>query len=537
MEFGDLLTEEQREQLIDLAEGGTGEKRDRKHAQDADPVHKAVREIMLQEKVKTFDKHRQVASLAQDYLASRGSFYRTQDGRLFYFGNENRQLIDIEQRFFTRFLTYVFNISLTEAVFRFVHDFLQAHVAHEGVLTEVHTLSHYNQSTGLLAVSNGGGGIWAREIGGRWEERKNGDDGLLFLTDPDASPWVPDFGKGDGGLAWFLNAIPFENPPLSEDNLEREDFQMLLLVWLLHQFFPCLRRTRMIPAFLGPHGSGKTTTCRQLGRLLVGDKFEVSGLRREKEDAFIASVTNRVVYAVDNADTKIDWLEDTLARYATGEKYRMRRLYSTNEEASYSPRAILLLTSRDPHFHRPDISERLLPFPLVRLEQFLDEESLYQKLINKRGSIWGDILIQGAQAADHLAKTQAPPLQFRMADYASFGWRILRPLGAEAAWLEVIQKLDRSQMVFAGEGDGMISALGALLESEAQIGPISVRDLYCKVREVADSQGFSAPKTVDGFGRKLTTMSRIIEMELGVTCSEDRGHGRKRWITLKRKTL
>ena len=82
----------------------------------------------------------------------------------------------------------------------------------------------------------------------------------------------------------------------------------------------------------------------------MGKEFEVSGLRKEKEDAFVAAVTNRVLYAIDNADTRVDWLEDALARYATGEAFRFRRLYTTNEEVSYRPRAILMLTSRDPLF-------------------------------------------------------------------------------------------------------------------------------------------------------------------------------------------
>jgi hypothetical protein len=485
---------------------------------------------MLRENVKTFDKHREVAGFVQDRLSSQGSFYRTQDSRLFYFCNGDRQLMDMEQNGFARFLTETFNLSSTEAVFKFVLNISQANVARRGILADIQTLSYYDPKTATVAVSNGGGGIWIRGSNKKWIEGNNGENGILFLTDPDNSSWSPEFGKEGESLRWLLELIPF-----SEEFLELEDAQTFLLVWLLHQFFPLLRRTRMIPAFLGPHGSGKTTTCRLIGRLLVGENFDVSGLRREKEDAFIAAMTNRVVHAVDNADTRIDWLEDALARYATGERYRLRRLYTTNEEISYFPRAILMLTSRDPHFHRPDVSERLLPFHLSRLEQFLDEERISQEMANKRGLIWGDILNHIGMAADALALGPAPGMPFRMADFAAFGWRILRIKGKEGEWLKAVKELDRSQMSFAAEGDGMISALGVLLEAEPEIGPISVAQLYTKSQEIAANQGFSIPRSVDGFGKKLTSQRRVIESELNVTYSEDRGHRRKRWITLKRK--
>jgi hypothetical protein len=86
----------------------------------------------------------------------------------------------------------------------------------------------------------------------------------------------------------------------------------------LQNFFPALRRTRIIPAFLGPMGSAKTSTMPMIGILLCGAEFDVTGLSRGREDAFVAAVSNRVIVALDNADSRIPWLEDSLATYATG---------------------------------------------------------------------------------------------------------------------------------------------------------------------------------------------------------------------------
>jgi hypothetical protein len=399
----------------------------------------------------------------------------------------------MEQTAFSRLLTAIFNLSSTETVFRFVLDLLQANVATHGKPTEVHTLSYYDPDAGISAVSNGGAGVCVREGRTDWKQIKNGDNGILFINDLDADPWDPEFAGAAGTLEWFIDLIQFADDPLCE-----EFAQTALRVWLLQQFFPPFRRTRVIPTFLGPQGSGKSTACRSIGRSLVGSAFDVSGLRREKEDAFIAAVANRVVHAVDNADSRVDWLEDDLARYATGEKYRMRKLYTTNEEVSYSPRAILLLSSRDPHFQRADVSERLLPFHLKRLERFADEHTIYKNLMARRGRLIADILTQVGSAADALQSESLETFtpSFRMADYALFGWRIV---GDKAKWLQVVQELEKAQIGFAAEGDSLIIGLGALPEDSPKIGPISVKELYDSLQKVAEDQGFTLPKTIEGF--------------------------------------
>jgi hypothetical protein len=162
----------------------------------------------------------------------------------------------------------------------------------------VHTLAYYDPNSGTLAISDGTSGVWAREKGGRWEERHNGDDGIFFAVDDDATPWQPEFGNPKA-LRWFLDQLLFANHELSI-----EDSKTLTLVWLLQQFFPELRRTRLVPCFLGPQGSGKSTAARLIGRLIVGPRFDVTGIRRDKEDAFVAAVANRVVLGLDNADSR-----------------------------------------------------------------------------------------------------------------------------------------------------------------------------------------------------------------------------------------
>jgi hypothetical protein len=489
-----------------------------------------IREVVLDKEIPPFDKRREIATLIENELLSRGSFLRTSDERGFFFSNEQRRIFDLEQAEFGRSVTELSGLSSTESFFKFAIDVLQAKVLTRAPLVDVETFAHFDLKSGFLYVSDGAGGIWMRERGGDWKEAHNGDGGVFFLTEREATPFIPEFRPDRAALQWFLECFLLANGQISAD-----DARVLLSIYILHQYFPSLRKTRVIPAFLGPQGSGKTSAERLVGRLLIGPEFEVTGIRRDKEDAFVAAVSNRVVLGLDNADSRIDWLPDALALYATGQRFRLRRLYTTNEEVSYSPRAILLLSSRDPHFNRPDVSERLLPLYFERPENYAPEHSIFEDLSMRRGAILGDILQWVGQIADLLAQTEVRSLPFRMADFASFGARVFEPAGKLSEWLALLGKVESAQASFAAEGDGVLAALRLLIDREGLIEDVPVGDLYKETKAIADQESFPFPRNAQGFGRYLSTHKRVMELELGVAIIEVRHGGGIRAVTFKRR--
>jgi hypothetical protein len=455
---------------------------------------------------------------------------RTHDDRAFYFSKVEKRVYELEQEIFSYLLTNVSGLSPTEAEFRFTQSMLRADAAKSRPV-EVYTLAHFDSTTGLLAISDAGPGLWVREKHQAWNRRHNGDCGLFF-TEPDAVAWEPDLTAGPDALDWFLSKIPFAD----RGDLTIEDQQATFLIVLMQLFFPAYRRTAVIPAFLGPQGSGKTTAMRLTGRLLIGPKFDVMGLRADKEDAFVAAVTNRTACALDNADSRIKWLEDALATYATRQRYQLRKLYTTNDLLSYAPRAFLMLSSRDPHFRRPDVSERLLPFHFERLASYQDEGTIYDELEARRPAIMGALLNRLASLADALPQIEAPRMPFRMADYAAFGWRVFKACGREGDWLTLLSRLEAAQAGFAADGDGLIEVLRTLLERDGRIGPIKSGELFLRCSVVAAERGLPLPRTASGFGQKLTNMRRVIELELRAKLIEERGHQRGRTITIEARS-
>lgn len=493
-----------------------------------DDPRSAIRAVITGKSISQHDRLRMVAHIVHRALSDRGDLYRTKEGHCFYFERKEKRLYEFGSLAFDQLIIEATGLSQTERYFRFSLDVISAFVARSGPLVRPSTMGWFDAATGAIAVSDGTSGMWiTREGTADWSYADNGENGVIFVTEPEAERWQPDF-SGDGSdLDWFIASANFAG------NQEQvEDQRVLSKMWLVSVFFNSILPTRVIPTFLGQQGSGKSTCCRMIGRLLVGPSFNVSGLRVDKEDAFVASLTHRLVHAADNADSHIRWLPDALARYATGETFRMRRLYTTNDEVSYAPRAILLLTSRDPYFRRPDVAERLLPFNLKRLELFWGENQLFTELQHRRNRIMGDLLRLVKEAALALAATTSPNLSFRMADFASFGWRIFKSRGDEKRWEQLLARLETTQSEFAAEGDILVEVIRTFLAQTPKPRPrLSTGELFERCRPLAEGKRLPFPRTAQSFGKAFWDRQRPIEVELHVRVHKEIGQGGRAFVT------
>jgi hypothetical protein len=145
--------------------------------------------------------------------------------------------------------------------------------------------------------------------------------------------------------------------------------------------------------------------------------------------------------------------------------------------------------------------------------------------------VWGALLARLGTIADTLPGTPEPALSFRMADYGTFGWRLAHLMGASGEWEALLGRLEAAQASFASDGDGVIAALRALLDQDGPLIDVEVPDLFRRCRLVADREGYPLPRTVQGFGHRLSSRRRVIELELGVRFHETRGRGGRRWVS------
>jgi hypothetical protein len=150
-----------------------------------------VRNVALNDRIKAFDKRRDILEMVSEALLDDGHLCRTSDERSFYFSKSARRLFDLQQREFGFLLSSASGLSATEGEFRFVLSMLQAK-ASQLQPTEVHTLARWAQQNAVLALSDGGPGVWVYQ-NQTWKQGLNGDDGLFFLNDADAVAFEPKF--------------------------------------------------------------------------------------------------------------------------------------------------------------------------------------------------------------------------------------------------------------------------------------------------------------------------------------------------------
>ncbi len=481
------------------------------------------------------DDEREVGKLLEQYglfgllkngLRLVGQFYRTSGGELLFFREKDHQLYSIEEKRFERYLTWL--TDSPAGVKRQWLPQLAAGVQEEAPEVTTHFLA-YNDSPDLnvIAVNTFDGYMMRREREGQWEQITNGTGGVLFRTPLDfLTPWQPDFKHGGVGkdLEWLYSLGHFSNDgPLSVD-----DQRSLLHAWILHLFVPALNPVHPVPLQEGVTGSGKTVSGECIGRWLTGPEFEVIGLpsgnTAKAEETLTLAIYKRPLVVIDNVDSPTPWLEDFLCRAATGVRMSRRRLYTNSEEVHFTPRAGVIITSRDPHFRREDVARRILPirFKEIPPEHRRTETDIRAEVEARRGSIWADVLAALARIQDSWPRLKGNlKSNHSLADFAVFGALVatVHPEhGNPKEWEALMGRLEQAQHRFTTEEDPLAELLEAALEqSKGTLHQQPVSDLFRDLRDLAQIRGWPLPyKHAGALTKALKGKRTALEHALGV---------------------
>jgi hypothetical protein len=486
---------------------------DRLEAQHLEPKG-LIAEIRKLSDLKAFERKREVSRLILSDLKRQGTFYRTSTDALYFFAHATKTLLTLDSVEFARLITEVYGVNRSEEEFAYLLAELENEACRRGTFTEIRQCAYYNRDSGVLYVSNNQNQVY-RLDGENITLVDNGTDGVLFLPDPMAEPFTYlDSGSSEESLLHrlLLDRINFSVSPHSL--LTREEYQLLLYLYLLALVFESLHPTKPLALFTGPKGAGKTWTLKAVGLWLFGSHFNVTTLAKDKEDAFITTICARSFVAYDNVDGKIAWLNDRLATAATGQRIELRKLYTTNETAVYAPRCFVALTSRTPKFKRDDVVDRLLLFRVERLSAFQSEAALLEEIQRNRDALWTEYLDDLNEVVAGLQEQTAQlSTSHRMADFATFAQRVGNILGQENEVLAVLDKLGKDQSAFLLEDDPIAQALAAWLENSAnQNQAISSGDLFVALSATAQGQGIVFPfKSAGGFGQRLKHLLSNLE--------------------------
>ena len=397
-----------------------------------------------------FEVNAAVAEIVLSDLNDRGQFYY-EGHRCYVFLGAERSLIEIDPDDTDMIsLLAQYGINKAERLFKYLLYALRTQALSQGTATQVHRLAHYEPDTFTLYVSNHKNQmhkIAAEQI----DLVDNSTDGVLFVNDAKAQSF--DLVERDWSTSPFDEAIAAKIN-FAEGALTASEMRLVFKLWFLSLFFSSLMQTKLILVMLGEKGSGKTHVLRKVGRLLLGNNFEVTTLPEDVKD-FDAPITSSPFVVLDNADTYRKWLEDRLAIIATGGSIKRRAYYTTNTPVEFPACCSLAITCRTPYFRRDDVADRLLILRVVRFGEFVAERKLLRELESNRDRIMSEIIYNLQAAVKALGEETDTDYtgSFRVADFAEFAMKVARCRGVGAEVAVILEKLSTEQVRFPVEDD------------------------------------------------------------------------------------
>jgi len=380
-----------------------------------------------------------------------------------YFNGTTMTPIAIDSLEMDVLLNQRFKINETERISNYAKAEMKYHTARQGEEVVIHDFSFFDQRRHCIYMYLGDGKVLKLDGNDR-EVVPNGEDNILFRPSIWFSSWEYQE-KREYSLEELAQTFSFEEG--GDSPFRPEEQQLLFIVFLLSLFLKSVQPTKPLVLATGSPGSGKTSMLRALGQIIVGPEFEVDSLDAEREEYFWTAITNSSLVVYDNVDSKVKWLENALAKVATGGRITKRKSHTTNQMVSFKVDCFLGLTSFAPRFRRPDVAERLLIFWMSRRDagQRRPERWLQNLIAENRSGFLSEV-------ADHLNSvlgTRQPAddvSDLRMADFASVAkWigagmsRNDEASSVEYQISEIIEKIRSSQQQFAGEENPLILAL------------------------------------------------------------------------------
>jgi len=475
-----------------------------------------------------FLRKRSIATCITTDLRARGRFLRPPEGPQ-YFRRDRRRVLDLVMG--GDGLAGVlerFGLNPTEAEYRYVVEHLRTETLERGEPCEIRRLAHYDKDAKILHLSQFDGQV-LRLDGQEITPTENGEGGVFFKDEPSWRPWQFDRAVQPGVFDQLLVApVNFTGGFVGAN-----DARCLWALWIRGLFFAEWMQTKPLCLLVGPKGSGKTSAFRALLVALFGPGTDVVALEggQRGEEAFIAAVTASRLAAFDNADAKIPWLDDHLARLATGTDIVRRQLYTTNALVRYRPTLFIGLTARTPRFRREDVAERTLVLPLTELRQKISERALIDQVLTERDALWGD-LVQDLNQTVARMRTERRPLRttFRVADFVEFCRRAVKDQAQGQVAAQALRRMEMQQADFALAEEPLFAALEEWVAKSPERGPVDATTLNTELRGLAEAQGEKWPYQN---GQRLGTRLRDLQGALGrflrVTRQEQRGKKRVLW--------
>lgn len=448
-----------------------------------------VRAIQTTKDIKGVYQKDKIAELIISELLNLGKLYKANN--LYYiFLKENKRLICIsDEPLELKALFTKWGINASENLYKYILNELYVYCISHAEQVDIHRFAYFNPKTFFLYLYNGKKEI-LKISSNKIEIIENGDDGVMFMELNNYEPFK---------IVEFDNKIDYVEKYLTDNLNIDKDASMLNLktqntlakIWFYSLFFESILKTKPIFAAIGNKGSGKTTFLRRVGQILFGKKFDVTSVGNDCKD-IDTIITNNYYVVIDNLDNPTKTLNDTLARIATGQVIKKRKLFTTNIELEFEVKCFVALTSRTPQFTRDDVADRLICIYLERFGLFQDENNLCRKVMDNRDKIFSFIVAKLQKIIKKLENKQNEEykVDFRMADFAVFALKIAENKREQKELEKIFATMIKIQNEFTLRDDVLYLILKEFVKNTDNKGKrFTPAQLYKKFKEKADEMG------------------------------------------------
>ena len=448
-----------------------------------------VNNILSASKKEVRNKNEASFTAIVNYMEDNGTFIKDSNNIYYYFDKTHKLTyqIDSEDCDYASFLHRI-GMAINEPGAKILTSRLKSHCHITGKKVNVKKFSYYNSKNFsiYLDLRNSRNEILKITPDSITIEA-NGTDGIMFMKSGGKEiditlPLTVSTNKFDEII---LDRINWDN---EESNMTPDEQKLLLQIFFLALFFESIFPTKPLLLIAGISGSGKSFLLRLIGKLFFGEEWDLSAITEDNERDIKVACFHNPFIGIDNADTHISWLNDFLAKIATGIKFDERKMRTNSEYIVMKPHCFIGLTARTPKFRRDDISNRLLILKVKPFEEsFLPESMLLKELEQNRQILWSEIINSLQTLLGKLKEnsSQIYYTRFRIADFYSFACKI----AGEDVMKGIFDKMRYEQHNFSLEEDPLYELLQFYIEDEDTTEGefLSGKELHSRLRNIADS--------------------------------------------------
>lgn len=486
----------------------------------AEGIRGAIVETLLTKGLPQFKRDAAICDAVVKMLKENGKFFRHAEEPVFsscmYFDSNLKRLVGTQSDSFTSWLSDMTRINLKDSLWGKVQSAVDTE-AMTGADTEAVVPSQYWARKGEALYLSNGDGAMVRVTREGLDEVDNGTDGVLFAAGKTLTPWKLDAEPKD----IFETASIFSNfqggEPFAKDILKAWAYSL-----------PTNPESKPILCASGEIGSGKTRVMKAVAEF-YGLAPRIVHMDEKGLKDFWVGMDAGGIYVLDNVDTHIRRLADTLAEAATGGSDERRMLYKDRVVVQLKAKAWLAVTSANPTFASDaGLADRLQVVKMARVTSETADERLSQEILQHRDSG----LVYLAWTLCRALREPVPEVVYnrRHPDYSSFALRIGRAMGQGPRFDLAIKSAEETKGAFCLTNDRI---LGPLLEMLANMtrgefsGKLTELNDILQTNEGKDLEWLTPTK----LGKKLTSARPHLEKVLAKFSHEKTRDGVK--VTLR----